>query len=410
MNICLAIISDAWAGAETVVYELARHLRDRGENVCILLNQEILRYYTDLENVRLLNAGPFFCTIGLIKACISPKIGTQAKEEPPDSFPGSFYLTALLREIYYKRVRSRLEENILNSKIDVIHSHLNAGIVLVSNVVRQLDVPFIATLHGLSVAGMQRKDGIGWLTSPVASWRRERFRRALEEADRVTAVSNAELDAVENCGIPLRDKSVIIPNGVNIGEIESSRSSIAALKGDFNLLFPGGAKFVKGGDLLIKALPKVVGQIGGVHLYVAGDVPRNHPLRKRVIATGLDEHVTFTGFLGIQEYRQLLNSIDLLVMPSREEYFGIVFLEAMALGKPVIAGNVGGIPGLIENGRNGVLVEPDSDQVTEAILYLYKHEDVRRQISQNNLQDVVRFDWSGIVERYLDLYKAVAGR
>jgi glycosyltransferase involved in cell wall biosynthesis len=410
MNICLAIISDAWAGAETVVYELARHLRDRGENVCILLNQEIFKYYTDLEDVRLLNAGPFFRTTGLIRVCISPKIGTEAKEEPPDSFPGSFYLTALLREIYYKRVRHRLAQSILSNKIDIIHSHLNAGIVLVSNVVEELDIPFVATLHGLSVAGMERKGGMGWLTSPVASWRRERFRRALEKADRVTAVSDAELDAVENCGIPLEDKSVVISNGVNICEIQSSRSSIAALKSEFNLLFPGGAKFVKGGDLLIKALPKVVGQIGGIHLYVAGDVPRNHLLRKMVIATGLDKHVTFTGFLGIQEYRQLLNSVDLLVMPSREEYFGIVFLEAMALGKPVIAGNVGGIPELIENGRNGILVDPDPDQVAEAILYLYENEGVRQEMGQNNLHDVSSFDWSGIIDRYVDVYKALTGR
>jgi glycosyltransferase involved in cell wall biosynthesis len=410
MNICLAIISDAWAGAETVVYELARHLRDRGENVCILLNQEIFKYYTDLANVRLLNAGPFFRTTGLISACISPRIGTETKDKTPESFPGSFYLTALLREIYYKRVRHRLAQNLLNNKIDVIHSHLNAGVVLGSNLRNELDIPFIATLHGLSVAGMQRKGGMGWLTSPVASWRRGRFRRALEKADRVTAVSNAELDAVETRDIPLKDKSIVIPNGVNVGEIQSSLSSIAALKGEFNLLFPGGAKFVKGGDLVIKALPKVKGQIGGIHLYIAGDVPRNHPLRKMVIAAGLDKHVTFAGFLDIREYRQLLNSVDLLVMPSREEYFGIVFLEAMALGKTVIGGNTGGIPEVIDNGRNGILVKPDPDQVAEAILYLYENDDVRRQMSQNNLHDVARFDWSGIIERYIDLYKVVVER
>ena len=407
MNICLAIISDAWGGAETVVHELAKHLRDKGENVYVLVNQEISQYYTDLEDVRLLNAGALFRTTGLCRACVSPKIGTEAKEDFPDLFRGSFYLNAFLREIYYKRVRSRLAQTVVNNKIDIIHSHLNAGIVLVSNLPDNLDILFVATLHGQTVAGMRRKSLIGWFTSPVASWRRERLGKALEKADKVTAVSNAELDMVENCDIPLKGKSIIIPNGVNVREIQSSVSSIAKLKGEFNLLFPGGAKFVKGGDLLIKALPKVKGLISGIHLYIAGNVPRGHQLRRIAITAGLEKHVTFTGFLMPGEYRQLLNSVDLLVMPSREESFGIVFVEAMALGKPVIAGNTGGIPEMVQGGRNGILVDPDPDRVAEAILYLYANSDVRQEMSENNLRDVAGFDWTNIIQRYIGLYKAV---
>lgn len=409
MNVCLAIISDAWAGAETVVHELAKHLRDKGENVYVLVNQEISQYYTDLEDVRLLNAGALFRTTGLCRACMSPRVGTEAKEDFPNLFPGSFYLNAFLREIYYKRVRSRLAHTIVNNEIDIIHSHLNAGIVLVSNLPDNLDIPFVATLHGQTVAGMRRKSLIGWWTSPVASWRRERLGRALEKAAKVTAVSNAELDMVENCDILLKGKSVVIPNGVNVREIQSSVSSIARLKGEFNLLFPGGAKFYKGGDLLIKALPKVKRLVSGIHLYIAGNVPRGHQLRRIAITAGLEKHVTFTGFLMPGEYRQLLNSVDLLVMPSREESFGIVFLEAMALGKPVIAGKTGGIPEVIENGRNGVLVDPDPDRVAEAILYLYENDDVRQAMSENNLRDVAGFDWTNIIQRYIDLYKEVKG-
>jgi len=404
MNICLVVISSAWAGAELVVHELAS---DRGENVCIVLNQEITQYYKDLKNVELLNVGPLYHTTGLIRACISPKMGAEARDEGPDSYPGSFYPNALLRELYYKRLRGSLIQSVLNNRIDIIHAHLNAGIVLASNLVKEREIPFIATLHGLSVEGMDGAGGIGWLRSPVASWRNERFRNALEKADKITAVSTAELDAVENCNIPLKDKSIVIPNGVNIQDIQSSVSSIATLKGDFNLLFPGGAKFVKGGDLLIKALPEVKRRIGGIHLYIAGNVPRNHMLRKMVVTAELDKNVTFKGFLGIREYRQLLNSVDLLIVPSRKEYFGIVFLEAMALGKPIIGGNVGGVPEVVENGRNGILVTPDSDQIADAIVYLYRNDEVRQTMCQNNLHDVARWDWKDIIQRYMDLYRDV---
>lgn len=407
MNICLAIISDGWAGAETVVHELARHLRDRGQNVCVLVNQEIFRYYTDLESVKLLNAGSFFRTTGLIQACISPKIEAEASDQSANSCWGSFRLNAFLREIYFKRVRRRLTQSILDHKFDVIHSNLNAGTVLVSNIQEVLDIPVVATLHGQSVAGMKRRSRLGWLTSPVASWRRERLRTALERATKVTAVSNAELDSVEACDIPVKRKAIVIPNGINISEIQNNVSSLVALRGEFNLLFPGGAKSYKGGDLLIKALPEVKKRIEGVHLYIGGDVPRNHLLRKMAISTGIDKYVTFTGFLGIRDYRQLLGSVDVLVMPSREESFGIAFLEAMALGKPIVATNIGGIPEVVKNERNGVLVEPDHVQIAGAITYLYENRHVRQQMSQNSLQDIGKFDWKGIVGQYIDLYRAI---
>ena len=409
MNIYQVIISTGWGGAETVVHELSSNLSDNGENVYILLNQEILKYYTDLVNVKLLNAGPLFNTTGLIRACIFPQIQTHAQEKADYSPARPSYLNALLREIYYKRLRDKLTQSIIDNRIDIIHSHLNLGTVLIANLRNELCIPMIATLHGQSVPRMQRRGFVEWLTSPVASWRREQIGRALAKVDRVTSVSKAELDVIRNCDITLLNNCVIIPNGVNIREIQGSLTSATALKGEFNLLFPGGAKFVKGGDLLVKALPKVKEQIANIHLYVAGNVPQNHPLRRIAVDNKLENHVTFTGFLGIQEYRQLLNSVDLLVMPSREDAFGIVFLEAMALGKPVIGGNTGGIPEVIKNGRNGILVKPDPDQIAEAILCLYQNRALRQEISDNNLRDISEFDWRGIVKLYTDLYRTVLG-
>jgi teichuronic acid biosynthesis glycosyltransferase TuaC len=410
MNICLAIISDGWAGAETVVYEMARHLRDKGEDVSILLNEEIYKYYTDLENVRLLNAGSFFNTSALIRNCVSPRITTKTEEKSRNSYPGSFYLSALLREIYYRRVQSALKLSMSENKVDIINSNLNAGIVLFSILSSYLDIPVVATLHGQEADGMRTRGCLNWVIGPIGSWRRERFRKALDKADGVTAVSQAEISIIENCDIPLQGRAVVIPNGVNVAEIQQFSSSVVPLKGEFNLLFPGGTTFRKGGDLTIKALSRVSRQIPTVHLYVAGNVPRNHLLRRSVVETGLDDYVTFTGFLGIPEYRRLLNSVDVLIMPSREEAFGIVFLEAMALGKPVIGGNIGGIPEVIVNGRNGILVQPSVGQIAEAILYVYANKDARQEMSENNFKDVARFDWDNIIELYIRFYRTIIGR
>lgn len=240
-------------------------------------------------------------------------------------------------------------------------------------------------------------------------WQARKFRNALlNKVDKVTHVSAYFMaNAFENFGAALKDKSTVIYNGINLSEIQDGSKSTLKLKGKFSLLFPGGAKWAKGGDLLIAALAKVRQEIPDIHLYIALNVPQNHLLRKMVTNLGLEQNVTFAGFLPKQEYRKLLNSVDILVMPSREEAFGVAYLEAMALGKPIIAGNTGGIPEVVKDRRNGTLVEPEPRQIAKAILYLCQHEDVRKEMSQNNLQDVVGFDWGPISDQYIKLYREI---
>ena len=409
MNICLVIISDAWAGAETVVHELARHLQNKGQQVSILMNQEILHHYSNLDSVKLINIGSLFNAVSLIRSCVSPTITTNKATTSNNPSHSPFYVAALLREIYYKRAGNILARYIADNKYDVIHANLNAGIVLTSRLLDFITIPVIATLHGQSVAGMPYKGTFKWITNPVGSWRRIRFAEALHKANLITTVSYNELYIAKKRLSTLKDKAIVIPNGVNIGEIINSVSEPDKLKGQFNLLFPGGTKYVKGGDLLLEALVKVRERAVGVHLYFAGDVPINHSLRKQVAKAGLSDDVTFTGFLPINEYRQLLNSIDLLIAPSREESFGIVFLEAMALGKPVIGSITSGIPEVVTNGRNGILVTLEPGEIAEAILYLRDNEKLRQQISENNLEDVTKFDWSNIIDRYIEVYAQAMG-
>jgi glycosyltransferase involved in cell wall biosynthesis len=404
MNICQVIFSNGWGGAETVVYELSRHLRDKGENVSIIVNQENIKYYADLENVELFSIGSLYNPLALAKSIISRKVGPAEKYDPSNrvfSLLGG-YLGELLRWIYYRRVRKRVRRFLSDNHVDVIHSHLADAAVLVANL-EDLRIVKVATPHGLY--DLRGGVPVHPLGLPLVKWRAKQFRKSLSKMDKVITVSSYELKVWESQGVPLKGKSVVIYDGVNVSQIQDSLASTSKLKGEFNLLFPGGALFVKGGDLLITALAKVKQEIPNVHLYIARNVPQDHRLRKMVSNLGLKENVTFSGFLPIQEYRGLLNSVDILVMPSRDEVFGIVYVEAMALGKPVIAGNIGGIPEVVKNGRNGILVELDDDQIAEAILYLYRNENIRKEMSQSNLQDVARFDWSHIVDQYIGFYK-----
>ena len=405
MNICLVVLSDGWAGAETVVHELARHFRDRGENVSVILNQEIHRYYADLENVRLLNIGALFSLGGLVRTLASSSTARESRVSPGKAFPGGAHLTTILREeLCYRRLENRILQNIRDNDVDILHAHLTTAIVLASGLRERLDIPVVGTLHGTTARGLERPRGIRWLLLPSVSWRRRRLAEALGKADMLTAVSDFELTSVEKCGIPIRHKSTVIPNGINLAEIQNTPLPTGSPKGGFKLLFPGGGRLVKGGDLLIRALPKVKERIPLIHVYVAGDVPQGHVMRRLAAAGSLADSITFVGLLGPTEYRQLLKSVDALVMPSREEGFGIAFLEAMALGKPVIAGNVGGVTGLIENGRTGLLVEPEPSRIADAIVFLHERLDVQQAMVRNGLDYVAGFDWNSISRRYIQLY------
>jgi len=126
----------------------------------------------------------------------------------------------------------------------------------------------------------------------------------------------------------------------------------------------------------------------------------------RFIKNHQEKNVIFKGLLSRHEYLDLLSKCDCLVLLSKWEAFPISILEAMALGKTVITTPVGGIPELVDNGINGFLVQRDSKDVADKIIYLYKNPELLKQISMRNLQDAKKFYWDNIIDYYIDLYKS----
>lgn len=400
MNICLVLISDGWGGTETVVYGLARHLRDKGENVSIILNQEIFKFYDNLEGIEIFNIGYAYNHKKLIKSIIFPNSKTNG-EVGSSSFPWSI-LNEFLRPIYFRRIRKEIMKFLSNKKINLIESHLENSDILLLCYFNNLEITWIERIGGPHLPRLLKEDSIRSVLT-LKKRKARMLKDALYKIDRVIFVSDWLLNAFKNI-MPIENKSVVIRNGIKLSDFQRESIPTLKLKGDFNLLFPGGPKPSKGGDILIEALNEIKNEIPDIHLYVALDVPQNHLLRKMVKDLGLKENVTFLGFLQKEKYKEILNSVDALIQPYREESFGIVCLEAMALGKPIIAGNKG-LPKFVKNGRHGIFTKPEPDAVADAILYLYKNEDLRREIGRNNLEDIKNFDWSAIVDKYIDVYR-----
>ncbi len=141
--------------------------------------------------------------------------------------------------------------------------------------------------------------------------------------------------------------------------------------------------------MLLRAFARVVEKEPDLTLTLVGDGPLRKGHETLAQELGLNGSISFLGWKDRAEVGDLLRQCDLFVLPSRSEPFGIVIIEAMACGKPVVASAVGGIPEIIQQGENGILVEPDDPAaLADAIIRVLEDEGLRSRIGRNGVETV----------------------
>jgi phosphatidylinositol alpha-1,6-mannosyltransferase len=190
-------------------------------------------------------------------------------------------------------------------------------------------------------------------------------RLGLRYADVVTAIAKFNaVKAIEFQGIA-PEKIAIVPCALDADFCKTNRAAPAPscnrTNGPMMLtvarLVRGERREHKGIDCVIQALPEVIKAIPDACYVVVGDGDDRSRLEQLARDAGVGERVRFTGAIDDAAVRSIYGACEIFVMPSRSEGFGIVFLEAMALGKPVIGGNHGGTPEIWDDGTAGFLVE-----------------------------------------------------
>jgi phosphatidylinositol alpha-1,6-mannosyltransferase len=160
----------------------------------------------------------------------------------------------------------------------------------------------------------------------------------------------------------------------------------------------------KGQDQLIMALSEVRKHVAETQLLIVGGGPYEAELRKLAADQGVEQHVVFAGAATEDELPAHYAAGDVFAMPCRErkrglevEAFGIVFIQAQAVGRPVLAGNIGGVPSALSANKTGLLVNgSDSAQVTEALITLLKDTDTRTRMGAEAAEFVrTGFTWEG---------------
>jgi glycogen synthase len=227
-------------------------------------------------------------------------------------------------------------------------------------------------------------------------------------AGRVTAVSEALKDEVIGLyGIP-EGKCTVVPNGVVPQEYGRTVDG-ARVRQDYGvpadaplLLFIGRLMHQKGPDLLLDGLPHVLGRHPDACVLMAGAGPMLAGLRAR--ARGLP--VRFLGEIPDAEYVRLLNAADLVVIPSRNEPFGLVLLEAWSASRAVVATNVGGLSENIDHLVDGVKVEAAPAAIARGINRVLGDPDLRRALGEAGRQKLeTRFHWDAIAETFAGIYR-----
>ena len=212
------------------------------------------------------------------------------------------------------------------------------------------------------------------------------------------AVSGAVARSIKKSKM-VRSRSIhVVHNGIDLQNIDRLETEPKKIRQSLGIsddhLIVGNVAHIrpkhKGHQYLIEAAKIVTNRMSKVSFVIVGREQHQGDqltLEKQAQQLGIRNNVVFTGFR--QDALSLITAFDVFVLPSIWEAFGIVLLEAMALGKPIIASRVDGIPEVIEDGKNGFLVEPrNPQQLAEKIIKLLQNQELREQLGQSGIRRV----------------------
>ncbi len=293
------------------------------------------------------------------------------------------------------RLASRIKEVLAREKFDIIHLHEPFMPMLCSAVLRFSDTANVGTFHAYHGSPGYN---FGWPISAVMLYRR---RRKLVGK---IAVSKPARDFASK-HVP--GYYTIIPNGVDLEHFSPDVSPIERFRdGKVNILFVGRLEKRKGLDHLLKAYRRVKAEVPNSRLIVVGPGTRLRKKYEKHVRRHKLEDVVFAGYTSYDELPRYYKTADIFCTPATGgESFGIVLLEAMAVGTPVVATNIEGYASVMTQGKEGLLVPPKDDkELARALLSLISDEPLRQQMGARGMVTAQEYDWRKVARRVFEYY------
>lgn len=303
---------------------------------------------------------------------------------------------SIVRVTISLRLASTIKAVLEREKFDIVHLHEPFMPMLCSAVLRFSDAVNIGTFHA-----WDGKPGYKF-GRPVTTIMLKRRRRKLAGG---IAVSKMALDYVTKF-VP--GQYNIIPNGIDMEHFSPDVTPIEEFcDGRQNILFLGRLERRKGLIYLIKAYHKVQQEIPDSRLIIVGPGTRlRKPYERWVRNHGLKDHVVFVGFVPEADKPRYFKTADVYCSPATSrESFGIVLLEAMAVGTPVIATNIDGYSSVVTHGEDGLLVPArDSKSLAETLITILHDEELRKKLKAGGDITAQKYSWEKVSRRILDYY------
>jgi glycogen synthase len=234
------------------------------------------------------------------------------------------------------------------------------------------------------------------------------LRQTLENSDWITAPSKAIINELIEVNPKVEDYCSVIYLGLDEPEIRPAPISFSPAV----LLCFGRVVNEKGFDLAIEAAAIISKKFPAIKLIVAGDGPAKEDLIQLAKKLGVQENVDFLGWVNPDEIPSIINRASIVIVPSRwKEAFGLAALQAMQLGRPVIAANTGGLPEIIDNNSNGILVEKENaEAIADAVSFLIENKEHAEYLGLKGKETAhTKFAWDRNIEAYNKLYKYLGG-
>lgn len=372
-------------GLGRAVYDLAIHLVRLGVEVHVLTGAAGMREET-----------------AVVEGIYVHRVSTFATVEQEDFLQWVFQLNLAIVD----RVEQMRREGFCP---DLIHAHDWLVGWAAMELKHRWHFPLIVTIHALEHG---RHQGIH---TPLQQRIHDCERELCEAADRIFVCSQYMMEEVKRLFSIAQEKMCLIHNGVVLPPEQNEEMSQRmaevrqrlGLEQGPRLFYVGRLVREKGVQLLLQAVSRLREEHPAMTLMIAGKGPMREELEHLACQYGIANQVRFLGFIDDEHRNVLFRMADVAVFPSLYEPFGIVALEAMAFGTPVLAADTGGLREIVRHQENGVtMYTGDVDSLVQQLRWLLSHPEERMALSKTALAEVKsRYAWTHLAQKTIEQYE-----
>ena len=312
---------------------------------------------------------------------------------------------------FLEGVRSFRESEGIN--YDVVHSHYWLSAWIGQRLSQSMGVPHVVTFHTLALIKMQSRAG-----ESEPEEREVVERDAMLTADRIVAFSGHERDAMARLYGADPSKVMLAPCGVDLTKFRPLDQKEArkrlGLNGEKVVLYVGRVEPLKGLDLLVETAAQMEAGDQNVRMMVVGGggpgEPETDRVRRLAEERQVDGLIDFVGRVDHDELPLYYNAADVCVVPSYYESFGLVALESMACGTPVVATRVGGLPTIVHHGHTGYLKSWRCPEAfANSVEMIFSSSGLQESMGAAARRRAEMMGWGNVALMISEEYRALAG-